>query len=116
MENNVSVLKPQQLADRWQVSLTKIYEDNNAGLIPHLKTNRNRFPIAAIEAMENETGFDERDIPTPLERKQRRKIAELEKMLELKDEEIKKLRSNIVKACTFLTEEVYSDILNQDKK
>lgn len=28
---NPTVLTPKQLAERWQICLTKIYEDNNAG-------------------------------------------------------------------------------------
>ncbi len=105
-----TVLKPQQLADRWQVSLTKIYEDNNAGKLPHLKNNRNRFPLKAIEELENEAGFDERDIPTPLERSLRRKVNELQEILNLKDKETAKLKLQIARAQAFLTETIYSDI------
>ncbi|AUM96356.1 MULTISPECIES: hypothetical protein [Clostridium] len=64
-----TVLTPKQLAERWQTCLTKIYEDNNAGKLPHLKTNKNRFPLAVIEEMEKETLFNKYDIKTPRERR-----------------------------------------------
>lgn len=64
-----TVLTPRQLAERWQICLTKIYEDNNAGRLPHLKTNKNRFPLAAIEEMEKEALFNKYDIKTPRERR-----------------------------------------------
>ncbi|RUT55277.1 hypothetical protein NPD9_1728 [Clostridium botulinum] len=66
---NITVLTPKQLAERWQTCLTKIYEDNNAGKLPHLKANKNRFPLIAIEEMENEPLFNKYDIKTPRERR-----------------------------------------------
>jgi hypothetical protein len=104
-----AVLKPQELADRWQVSLSKIYEDNSAGKLPHLKTNRNRFPIKAIEAIEDEAEFDERDIPTPLERKLKRRVKELEEVMSSKNKEIFQLKQIIAKVQMFTTEFIYED-------
>lgn len=78
METKVTVLTPQELAARWNVSVQKIYLDNSTGKLPHLKTNRNRFPISAIEDLENEAGFDKANISTPAERRLKRKVRELD--------------------------------------
>ncbi|HDK7158442.1 TPA: hypothetical protein PTV43_003649 [Clostridium botulinum] len=64
-----TVLTPKQLAERWQICLTKIYEDNNAGKLLHLKTNKNRFPLLAIEEMEKKVLFNKYNIKTPRERR-----------------------------------------------
>lgn len=105
----VMVLKPQQLADRWQLSLSKIYEDNSAGKLPHLKINRNRFPLKAIERLENEVGFDKNDIQTSRERELNRKIDQLEDLIQIKNKEIFKFKQIISKIHVFLTEYMYED-------
>ncbi|MDS1004426.1 hypothetical protein P9J83_13075 [Clostridium sporogenes] len=81
-----TVLTPKELAERWQICLTKIYEDNNAGKLPHLKTNKNRFPLIAIEEIENEPLFNKHNIKTPRERRLEKESKEWkEKYEELKN-------------------------------
>lgn len=71
-----TVLTPKQLAECWQLSLAKIYEDNNAGKLPQLPTSRNRFLLIAIEEMEREAIFDKNSIRTSKERRFGRELAE----------------------------------------
>lgn len=109
MKPESTVLTVKQLAERWQVSLSKIYEDNNAGKLPHLKANRKRFPIQAIEDLENDLDFDRTNISTPAERRLKRRVRELEELSELKDKQIAELKLNIARAQAFLTQMVYED-------
>lgn len=93
---NTTVLTPKQLAGRWQISLAKVYEDNNAGKLPQLPGNKNRFPIVAIEEMEKEAAFDKNNIKTPRERKLEREIEQKDLIMKRKDEEIKQLKGILV--------------------
>jgi hypothetical protein len=102
----ITVLTPNQLAKRWQVSTAKIYEDNNTGKLPRLPNNRTRFPLAAIEEMERGS-FDKNDIKTHIERRLRRENEDLNKIIELKNEEISRLMEAIAKINAFTTEFIY---------
>ena len=103
-----SVLTPKQLSQRWQISLAKVYEDNNTGKLPQLLSNKNRFPLVGIEDMEKEPTFNKENISTPMERKYKRKVEDLEMVLIQKDKEILKLKSAIAKVQSFTTELVFN--------
>lgn len=104
-----TVLTPKQLAERWQISLTKIYEDNSAGKLPQLPGNRNRFPINAIEEMEQEASFDKNNIKTPRERRMERELQEKESILEQKDKEIATLKTRINAMISIGAEVIYTN-------
>lgn len=110
MNTQVTVLTPHELATRWNVSVQKIYLDNSTGKLPHLKTNRNRFPLVAIEELENEAGFDKTNISTPAERRLKRKVKELEELIELKDKQIEEFKQQIAKAQMLFTKVIYEDM------
>lgn len=103
----VTVLTPEQLATRWQVSLSKIYEDNNAGKLPQLPNHRTRFPLSGIEAMENEPLFDKNNVRTPRERKLLRELEDKNRLLGLQEDEIRRLKALIAKIQIISTEEIY---------
>lgn len=103
-----TVLTPKQLSERWQISLAKVYEDNNTGLLPRLSSNKNRFPLVAIEEMEKEPLFDKENISTPRERRYKRELEDQQRLLNQKDEEIAKLKSAIAKVQSFTTQVVFS--------
>jgi len=103
-----TVLTPKQLAERWQISLAKVYEDNNTGLLPQLSSNKNRFPLIAIEEMEKEPLFDKENISTPRERRYKRELDDQQKLSTLKDEEISKLKLAIAKVQSFTTQFVFN--------
>lgn len=103
-----TVLTPKQLSQRWQISLTKIYEDNNTGLLPQLSSNKNRFPLIAIEEMEKEPLFDKENISTPRERRYKREVEGLQRAMIQKDEEIAKLKSAIAKVQLITTQLVFN--------
>lgn len=105
---DISVLTPKQLAERWQISLAKVYEDNNAGKIPHLTENKNRFPIAAIEEIEMEATFDKNNVKTPRERRLERELEQQSRILSQKDMEIQKLSNLLLEIQIMATKEIYS--------
>lgn len=105
---SATVLTPKQLSERWQISLAKVYEDNNAGLLPRLSSNKNRFPVVAIEEMEKELSFDKENISTPRERRYKRELEDQQRLLNQKDEEITKLKSAIAKVQSFTTQLVFN--------
>jgi hypothetical protein len=105
---NSTVLTPKQLAERWQVSLTKVYEDNNAGRLPHLPGNKNRFPIAAIEEIEMASTFDKNNIKTARERRLERELQERNLIIEQKNEQIQKLRGYLAELQITITKAIYS--------
>lgn len=103
----ITALTVEQLSERWQLSKSKIYEDVNAGKLPHLPNARNRFPITAIEDIENEAMFDKSNLKTPRERKLERELQERDKLLTYKEEEINKLRRIVAQIQTYSTEAIY---------
>jgi hypothetical protein len=103
-----TVLTPKQLSERWQISLAKVYEDNNTGLLPRLSSNKNRFPVVAIEEMEQEPSFDKENISTPRERRYKRELEDQQRLLTQRDEEIAKLRTAIAKVQSFTTQLVFN--------
>jgi len=108
-----TVLTPKQLSERWQISLAKVYEDNNIGLLPRLSSNKNRFPLVAIEEMEKEPLFDKENISTPRERRYKKELEEQQRLLIQKDNEITKLKSAIAKVQSFTTQFIF-DIVSDE--
>jgi hypothetical protein len=98
--DKITVLTPKQLSERWQISLTKVYEDNNAGLLPQLPGNKTRFPLIAIEEMEKEPMFEKNNIRTPRERKLEKELDVKEIQLKEKDNKIKELEASIAEIQT----------------
>lgn len=103
-----TVLTPKQLSERWQISLAKVYEDNNAGLLPQLPSNKNRFPIVAIEEMEKEPMFDKENISTPRERRLEKEAEELKLEVKRKDDEITDLKAKISQILSIGAEVIYA--------
>lgn len=93
--DKVTVLTPKQLAERWQISQAKVYKENNAGLLPQLPTNKNRFPLIAIEEMESEPTFNKNNIKTPRERRLEKELELRINQLKEKDIEIRRLESTL---------------------
>ena len=110
-----TVLTPKQLANRWQISVTKVYEDNNTGKLPQLSSNKNRFPLIAIVDIENEPLFDKENISTPKERRYKREAENLQIILNQKDKEILKLKAAIAKVQSFTTEFVFN-LVSEEKR
>lgn len=109
----ITVLTPKQLSVRWQISIAKVYEDNNTGLLPQLASNKNRFPLIAIEDMEKEPLFDKKNISTPRERRYKRELNDQQRLLSQKDEEITKLKAAIAKVQSFTTQFIFNIVSEQ---
>jgi predicted site-specific integrase-resolvase len=103
----ITAITPKQLAERWQISIAKVYEDNNAGKLPQIPNNKNRFSLEAIEQMEREAIFERCSLKTPLERKLRKELDEKNILLSKCDETIKELQGVIARIQALSIQAIY---------
>ena len=101
----ITLLTQKDVAERWQVSVKAVENCRKDGIITRVKGVPGiRFSLAEIELLEGpiQTRF------SPLERRKlERENDELRRIVEIKDEEITRLKEAIAQINAFTTEFIY---------